>query len=396
MTAPTRTMWIDASSGASGDMLLGALLGAGVPLDVLQRAVAAIAPEPVGLRVETVSRNGFAATRCHVEVADSVHHRTWRDIHGLLRAADLDDAVRELAVRAFERLAVAEATVHGSDPFDVSFHEVGALDAIADVVGVCAGFQALGAATVVLSPVAVGSGTVTGAHGTLPIPPPAVAELLRGVPSYAGPAGAPAMELCTPTGAALVTTLATGCGPQPAMTVDTIGVGAGGRDPEGHANVLRLLVGEAAERPAGPPMLIESNVDDLDPRVWPQVIAALLDAGASDAWLTPILMKKGRPAHTLSVLVAADRAAAVRAAMFRHTSTIGVREIPLGKYALAREMTTVEVGGQQIAVKLARHDGELVNAMPEFDDVVRAAAALGRPVSDVLADASAASRKFFT
>jgi len=388
----TVSVWVDASSGASGDMLLGALLGAGVPVEVLQRAVDAIAPEPVALGVEAVTRNGFAATRCPVDVADSVHHRTWRDIRALLLDADLDDTVRDLAVAAFERLAVAEATVHGSDPLDVSFHEVGALDAIADVVGVCAGFVHLGATTVVVSPVAVGSGSVRVAHGTLPVPPPAVAELLRGVPSYAGPAGAPAMELCTPTGAALLTTLATGWGPQPPMTVDAIGVGAGGRDPEGHANVLRLLLGTAAEAPTGAPLLIESNIDDLDPRVWPQVIAALLDAGASDAWLTPILMKKGRPAHTLSVLVASDHAAVVRTAIFRHTSTIGVREIPLGKHALDREMTSVEVGGQTIAVKLARHDGVLVNAMPEYDDVVRAAAALGRPVNDVLADAMGASR----
>ena len=391
----TGTIWVDASSGASGDMLLGALLGAGVPVEVLQQAVDVIAPEPVELRHERVSRNGFAATRCHVDVADSVHHRTWRDIRMVLLAAEFDDPVRDLAVAVFERLAVAEATVHGSDPLDVSFHEVGALDAIADVVGVCAGFTHLGATTVTVSPVAVGSGSVRGVHGTLPVPPPAVAELLRGVPSYAGPAGAPALELCTPTGAALLTTLATGWGPQPPMTVDAIGVGAGGRDPEGHANVLRLLVGTAAAEPTGAPLLIESNIDDLDPRVWPQVIAALLDAGASDAWLTPILMKKGRPAHTLSVLVACDRAAVVRAAIFRHTSTIGVREIPLGKHALDREMTSVLVGGEKIAVKLARHDGVLVNAMPEYDDVVRAAAALGRPVNDVLADAVGASRPFF-
>ena len=243
------TIWVDASSGASGDMLLGALLGAGVPVAVLQAAVDAVAPEPVALRVEDVARGGFAATRCHVELADSVQHRTWRDVRDLLAAAPLDPTVRDLATRTFERLAVAEGAVHGSDPRDVHFHEVGALDAIADVVGACAGFAHLGAASpgtsVVVSPVAVGSGTVRSAHGVLPVPPPAVAQLLRGVPSYAGPPGAPALELCTPTGAALLTTLATAWGPQPAMSVDTIGVGAGGRDPEGHANVLRLLVGPA-------------------------------------------------------------------------------------------------------------------------------------------------------
>ena len=388
---PTTTLWIDASAGASGDMLLGALVGAGVPLAVLQEAVDAVSPEPVTLRVEQVRRAGLAATRVHVEVADSHEHRTWRDVRDLLAGHDL-------ALRVFERLAVAEGAVHGVPADDVHFHEVGALDAIADVVGACAGLAHLGATDIVVSPVAVGSGTLRAAHGTLAVPPPAVAELLRGVPTHAGPV---AMETCTPTGAALLTTVATAYGPQPPMTVEAIGVGAGGRDPEGHANVLRIFAGgleTGASAPSSttgqPPLLIESNVDDLDPRVWPSVIEALLAAGASDAWLTPILMKKGRPAHTLSVLVSADAADGVRRAIFRHTSTIGLREQPLGKHALEREMVGVEVDGQPVAVKLARLDGEVVNAQPEWDDVARAAEALGRPAVEVLADAVAAARPF--
>ena len=381
-------VWVDASSGASGDMLLGALVGAGVPVRVLQEALDEVAPEPIVLRVEDVRRGGLAATRVHVEVAESHHHRTWRDVRALIAGNDV-------ALAVFERLAVAEAAVHGTTPDEVHFHEVGALDAIADVVGVCAGFGHLGAESVTVSPVAVGSGTVQGAHGTLPVPPPAVAALLRGVPSYAGPPGSPAIELCTPTGAALLTTLATAWGPQPAMTVDAIGVGAGGREVEGHANALRILAGAAAQAGGGP-LLLECNVDDLDPRVWPAVIAALLEAGASDAWLTPILMKKGRPAHTLSALVDADRAPAVRSAIFRQTSTIGLREQPLTKHALDREIVGVEVGGQYVAVKLARHQGTVVNAQPEYDDVARAAAALGRPVNDVLAEATALGRAFLT
>jgi uncharacterized protein (DUF111 family) len=233
------------------------------------------------------------------------------------------------------------------------------------------------------------------------VPVPAVVELLRGLPSYAGPTDAPEMEMCTPTGAALLATHATGFGPQPAMGVAQVGVGAGGRDPQGHANVLRLLVGEptriektvtagATGRSLDRALVLETNVDDLDPRLWPGVLAALLEAGASDAWLTPILMKKGRPAHTLHVLTALDRFEAVRSVVFRHTTTIGMREHMVTKTALDREMRTVSVEGHPIAVKLARLDGETVNAQPEYDDVARVAAETGRPARDVLNEAIAA------
>jgi uncharacterized protein (TIGR00299 family) protein len=383
--------WVDASAGASGDMLLGALLGAGVPLDVLSEAVTAVTPEPMRLSVTQERRAGLAATRCHVEVADSSSHRGWSDVRALLDGADLDAQVRERAVEVFGRLAAAEATAHGIPLEAVHFHEVGALDAIADVVGVCAGFAHLGLESLVVSPVAVGSGRVQGAHGSLPVPVPAVAELLRGVPSLAGPG---AHESCTPTGAALLTTWAASYGPQPPMIVTAVGVGAGGRDPSTHANAVRLLVGRSAASSPGPPeaWVIETNVDDLDPRLWPDVLAALLTAGASDAWLTPILMKKGRPAHTLSVLVRDELRPAVRRELFAQTSTIGVRERSYGKTALDREMRSVDVGGHPVAVKVARLDGEVMNVQPEYDDVVAAATATGRPVKDVLAEAAAAAR----
>jgi uncharacterized protein (TIGR00299 family) protein len=247
----------------------------------------------------------------------------------------------------------------------------------------------------VVSPVAVGSGSITTAHGTLPVPPPAVAALLTGVPSYAGPEGAPATELCTPTGAALLTTLATSYGAQPAMTTEAVGVGAGGRDPQGHTNVLRLLVGAAVRQPDGPEelLVLETNVDDLDPRLWPDVITAVLAAGALDAWLTPILMKKGRPAHTFRALTAADTAGEVRATIFRETTTIGIREYPVARHALPRETATVSLSGFEVRVKLARLDGVVVTAQPEYDDVVQAAHALGRPVREVLAEAAAAARE---
>ncbi|MDQ3615384.1 MAG: nickel pincer cofactor biosynthesis protein LarC [Actinomycetota bacterium] len=388
--------WVDASSGASGDMLLGAVIGAGVPLGVIREAVAVIAPEAVTLTTESVTRGGFAATRCHVGPTESQTRRTWRDVAALLRQAGLDAGVRRRAHATFERLANAEATVHAMPVEEVHFHEVGALDAIADVVGVCAGLEHLRLDELVVSPVAVGSGTITSAHGTMPVPPPAVAELLRNVPSYSGPV---ATEMCTPTGAALLTSNATAYGSQPGMVVERIGVGAGGTDPVGHPNVLRLFLGKAVS-PSGPgpphgtdaPLVIEANVDDLDPRLWPDVIAALLCAGASDAWLTPILMKKGRPAHTLSVLVAGDKAEQVRTEIFRQTSSIGVREVAIGKHALDRETRTVPVDGHPVRVKLALDAGHVVNAQPEYDDVAAVASSTGRPIKQVLAEAIAASR----
>ncbi|RLV48412.1 nickel pincer cofactor biosynthesis protein LarC [Nocardioides mangrovicus] len=362
--------------GASGDMLLGALVGAGVPLPVLQDAVDAVAAEPITLREERVTRRGLAATRVHVDVGDSTTRRTWREIREL--------PLGRRAFATFERLAEAEAAVHATTPEEVHFHEVGALDAIADVVGVCAGLDHLGLEALVCSTVSVGGGFVDAAHGRLPVPAPAVVELLRGVPTSGGPLE---LELCTPTGAALLSANVTGWGAQPPLEVRAVGTGAGGRDPESHANVLRLLVGEQSGA-----VLLETNVDDLDPRVWPAAIEALLAAGASDAWLTPIVMKKGRPAHTLSVLVAPGRAEAVRRVVFEQTTSIGLRESTVAKHALQRQMVAVEVDGRSIAVKVARDPAGVLNVQPEYEDVAAAARALGRPVKDVLQEATARAR----
>lgn len=382
--------WLDCSSGASGDMLLGALVGVGVPLALIDRAVQQVAPERVALRTEIVQRAGMTATRVHVEAAESHQHRTMRDVRELLgRASGLDPDVRERALRSFERLAVAEAEVHGTSVEDVHFHEVGALDAIADVVGVCAGFTHLGLDRLSVSTISVGSGTVRGAHGLLPVPPPAVVALLRGWVSVAGPAE---RELCTPTGAALVTSWANRQGPQPAMVVDRVGVGAGAADLPGHSNVLRLLVGEPASSDSGTDqLLLEANVDDLDPRLWPALLGRLIDTGATDAWLTPILMKKGRPAHTVSVLCEPGRREALLELLFAESSTIGVREHPVTRTVLERENSTVEVDGHAVRVKVARRHGSVVNVQPEYEDVARAAAATGRPTKVMLARAVAAA-----
>jgi uncharacterized protein (TIGR00299 family) protein len=378
--------WIDCSAGASGDMLLGAVVDAGAHLHVVQAAVDAVGVESVTLRVEQVTRGGLGATRIHVETADTTVHRTWSDVRRLLERAELDAAVRTTALEVFARLAGAEAAVHRVAADDVHFHEVGALDALADVVGVAAGLHALGLDALTASPVALGSGTTRSAHGPLPVPAPAVLELLRGVPVRAGAAP---HEMTTPTGAALLATVVSGWGELPPMRLLRTGTGAGARDPVEVANVLRVVLGEPVDAAPATALLLETNVDDLDPRLWPTVLQGLLDVGASDAWLTPILMKKGRPAHTLSVLCADAAADEVRRVVFRETSTIGLRVQRVGKQALDRTETTVHVDGQPVRVKVAVHEGVIVTANPEYDDVVAAAAALGRPIKSVLQDAAA-------
>ena len=376
--------WLDCSAGISGDMLLGALVDADVPVEVLQAAVDAVGVEPIRLRVSEVVRGGIGAVKVDVDVADTAPSRSWADVRGLLQAAPLDEPVRALALTVFARLAVAEASVHRVALDDVHFHEVGALDSIADVVGCAAGLVHLGLEQLTASAVTVGSGTTRGAHGPLPVPPPAVLALLAGAPVQAGPV---AKEMTTPTGAALLAATVSSYGPLPPMSLLRTGTGAGGRDPDEVANVLRLVLGEPAGQPAAAAVLLETNVDDLDPRVWPGVLQALLDAGAHDAWLTPILMKKGRPAHTLSVLCPPGEADALRELVFRQTSTLGIRSVPVDRTVLEREERVVEVAGQRIRVKVARLRGEVVNAMPEWEDVAAAAAALGRPAKDVLREA---------
>jgi uncharacterized protein (TIGR00299 family) protein len=379
---------LDLSAGASGDMLLGALVDAGVPLDVPAAAVAALPVERIRLEAEPVTRHGLGATRVQVHAPESGHHRTWADVLALLLDADLPTPVREGSLAVFERLAVAEGRVHRIEPEAVHFHEVGALDALADVVGVVAGFEHLGLDRLHASAVTLGSGSARSAHGVVPIPGPAVLELLQGVPVTAGPV---ASEMCTPTGAALLAARVDEWGPLPPMRVERTGTGAGGRDPVELPNVVRLVLGEpAAAGPVGP-VVIECNVDDLDPRLWPGVLDALFAAGASDAWLTPILMKKGRPAHTLSALCRPEAVADVQAAIFTTTSSIGLRIVPVGKTALERTTSSVEVLGGRVGIKVAVHDGRVRNVSVEYEDVAALARATGLPVKEVLRAATAAA-----
>ena len=380
--------WLDLAAGASGDMLLGALVDAGVPLAVLTDAVAGLPVEPVLLRTEQVTRHGLGATRVHVDAPPSTHHRTWADVRELLGGATLDDAVRERALAVFARLAAAEGRVHRVPADEVHFHEVGALDALADVVGVVAGFAHLGLAELHATSVALGSGTARGEHGVVPVPGPAVLELLTGVPVHAGPVP---HECCTPTGAALVAELVDVWGPMPGMRPARVGSGAGGRDPAELPNAVRLVLGEPVAAP-GTPVVLEANIDDLDPRLWPGVLDALFAAGASDAWLTPILMKKGRPAHTLAALCRPETVADVQRAVFAHTPTIGLRVSPVGKVALARSQDHVDVLGGRVGTKTARDDeGRVLNVSVEFEDVAALARERGLPVKEVLRAATAAA-----
>ncbi len=410
---PDLIAWFDVSAGSAGDMICGALIDAGAPLDLVQAAVDAVIPGAVRLRAEPVTRAGLRATDLTVQVlAADQDHRSWSTIRGLLERSALEPEVRAGATAVFARLAEAEGRVHGIEADDVHFHEVGALDSIADVVGSCAALHVLGLgggiavaggpSRIGAGPMALGSGQVKSAHGRLPVPVPAVLELVRGWSVVAGGVG----ELTTPTGAAIITALAGECAALPALTVEAVGTGAGDRDTPGRANVVRVVIGHpgtiaAVAEPASvadglvttasAATVLETNVDDLDPRVWPGVLARLLAAGASDAWLTPILMKKGRPAHTLSVLSSPDRAAALRAVILRETSAIGLREHAVTKHALDRVWVPVPVTGGNVRVKAAASAGVIVHATPEFEDVAALAEEAGRPVRDVLEEAVAAA-----
>ena len=391
MTAGAARLWVDASAGIAGDMLLGALLDAGASLDAVRSAVAAVVPGEVVVRTSAVTRAGVRALKVDVESTGEGHpHRSWARIRALLGSADLPAAIRDPALAVFARLADAEGRVHGIPADDVHFHEVGSWDAIADIVGVCAALVDLGVDRVTAGPVAVGSGRTRAAHGDLPVPVPAVLELARGWQVLAGGEG----ELATPTGMALLRALAESCGPIPPMEVAAVGIGAGGRDTGGRANVVRAVVGAAAvqDGPTASDMwVLETNVDDLDPRLWPTVLAALLAAGAPDAWLVPILMKKGRPAHTLCVLAHDRDREALRDKVFALTSTLGVRETPVSRTALQRDWRAVTVPGGEVRIKVGLRAGRIATTTAEFEDAAALARTRGVPVRRVLDEATAAA-----
>lgn len=386
----TRLVYFDCANGASGDMLLGALVDLGVPLDALRADLGRLDLEGVSLESERVQRSGLQATRLRVRAEGAQPHRHLKDIRALIAGSGLDPAVKEKSTALFERLAEVEAGVHGTTVDRIHFHEVGAADSIADIVLGVAGLRRLGADRFAASPLNVGTGEVDMAHGRFPVPAPATTRLVEGVPVF----GAGEGELLTPTGALLVTAHATSWGPLPPMRLERTGYGAGERNPKGRPNVLRLLVGEVEERAGDETILVlECELDDLSPELLAPVVERLLAAGALDAYLTPVLMKKGRPGHLVSVLARPERREALEELLFRETTTLGVRSREWQRRALERESVPVRTPWGEVRVKVGRRGERLYNALPELEDCRRRADESGTPLKEVWAAALAAWRR---
>lgn len=373
--------YFDCFSGVSGDMLLGAFVDAGVSLDDLRADLSRLPLHNYEITAEKVVKQGLAATLVQVKTGHEHHHRHLGDIVAIIEQADLPVPVKERAKAIFQRLAEAEARVHGTTVAQVHFHEVGAVDAIVDIVGACCCLHRLGIERVTASALPLGGGWVDTEHGRLPVPAPATAALLEGVPSYGGPVEA---ELVTPTGAAILTTICESFGPMPPMTIARTACGAGRRDLP-HPNVLRLFLGESA---AGDPRelqlaLIETNLDDMNPELLGYVMERLLEAGARDVYYTPIVMKKSRPATLVSVLCEPAQVDALSGLLFRETTTLGLRVSTVLRRCLAREWREVQTEYGAVRVKLGLLDGEVINAAPEYEDCARLAREKGVPAKAV-------------
>lgn len=373
--------FLDCFSGICGNMLLGALLDAGVPLSWLEQELGKLQQHGFRFQVEQVTRQGIAATHCRVEMDETVHVAHLPHILELIEGAGFSASVRERATRTFRLLAEAEAAVHKSDIEHIHFHEVGTLDAIVDVVGTVLGLDYLGIETLYASAVQVGSGFVECRHGILPLPAPATMQLLKGIPFYSrGVEG----ELVTPTGAALLAGLVDSFGPLPAMRSTAVAYGAGDRDYQ-HPNLLRLLLGEAVsgEQPADEVFLLETALDDMHPELLGWVAEKLLPLGALDFYFTPIYMKKNRPATLLSVLVTAETLNTMTDFLLRETSTLGVRYTPWQRRTLQRSTRTVSTPWGPVLVKLGSNDEGIRNCAPEYESCRSCAQAAGVPLKTV-------------
>ncbi|HEX3560194.1 MAG TPA: nickel pincer cofactor biosynthesis protein LarC [Pyrinomonadaceae bacterium] len=393
-----RTLYFDCFAGISGDMTLGALVGAGVDARSLAEQLALLDLPGYEITFEDVERSGISATRANVRLTREEHlHRHLADIREIIRRSRLGETIKERATRIFTRLAEAEARVHNVAVERIHFHEVGGVDAIVDVVGACIGFELLGVEHFAASALHVGSGTVEMAHGRFPVPPPAVAELLRGVPVYSTDIRG---ELVTPTGAAIVATLCESFGPLPPMRLQGTGYGAGSREYEKFPNVLRVLVGESEASGVGAGegvggreeelTVLETNVDDVSPQVLGHVLEQALARGALDCYLTPVQMKKNRPGVLVTVLCRLEDREALLDLILSETPTLGARSYSVRRRALEREAVTVETVFGRIAVKVGRLRGRVVSATPEFEECREAALKACVPLREVQEAARAA------
>jgi pyridinium-3,5-bisthiocarboxylic acid mononucleotide nickel chelatase len=383
----TTVAWFHCFAGIAGDMAMGSLVDAGADLDEVRALLERLPVSGWQLEAEPVTRAGVAATHIHVRTAETAVVRTHAHISALVDEGRLPDRVRQRAQRTFQALAEVEGRLHRRSADSVHFHEVGGLDAIVDVVGTCTALELLGVDDVRASAVATGTGMVRSAHGMLPNPAPAVVELLRGAPTYGRET---AVELTTPTGAALLAANATGFGPLPSLTITATGYGAGSRDIDGLPNVTQVVVGTAvaAARPGQPVVLLEVNVDDATGETLAHTITAALAAGAHDAWVTPIVMKKGRPAHTVSALADLALADQVAATLTAETGSLGIRGQTLERWPAARDEHEVEVAGVPVRVKVGAGRVKV-----EHDDALRAARHTGLPLREVVSRAEEAWRR---
>ncbi len=388
-----KTLYFDCFAGASGNMVLGALIAGGVDADSLKAELKKLNLPDFQLNVEKVDRSGISSTHVNVDIPDEKKHRHLPEIERLISESDLSETVKERSIAIFNRLATAEAAVHGIELSKVHFHEVGALDAIIDIVGSCIGFELLGIEQFAASKIHVGSGFVNMAHGKFPVPPPAVAELLKTVPFYSTEIEG---ELITPTGAAIISTVCDSYGPIPEMTLEVTGYGAGTRTYEKFPNVLRVMIGETvlvSETSRTEPLaVLETNIDDLSPQILGHFMDQALETGALDCWFTPIQMKKNRPATMVSVLCRTADEQKFLDLFYRETSTIGVRVRRVERHSLERGVRTVTTEFGNVDVKEAFIQGKAINSQPEFEDLKAAAAANGVSIKTV-ADAVAKSLK---
>ncbi|HEU4710882.1 MAG TPA: nickel pincer cofactor biosynthesis protein LarC [Pyrinomonadaceae bacterium] len=377
-----KTLYFDCFAGASGDMILGAMVAAGVDANALREQLSLLNVEGFKIDFETVNRSGLSATYARVETVHEHKHRHLSDIRRIIEDSGVAPGAQDLALRIFTRLAEAEARVHNEPIEKVHFHEVGALDAIVDVVGAAICFDLMKIDRFVSSPLHVGSGMVQMAHGSFPVPPPAVTELLRGVPFYSGDIKG---ELLTPTGAAIITTVCKEFGPIPRIKTDRMGYGAGTREYEDFPNVLRVLIGETEVDDSVDERLwmIETNLDDVSPQIIGHVMDRVFELGALDCYFTPVHMKKNRPGVLLSVLCRAEEKEAVLKLLFEETTTLGVRSYEVERRALRRSVVQVETQFGPIGVKVAHLNGRVVNEMPEFEECREAAVRAGVPLKVV-------------